>query len=153
MSRSDYSLLVADRALADPGPSDIPERLRARYEATMLDETAAREIESLRAENQRMREALAACVPVVEAVMEDHGWLGEHEGIEGALEATGLIAWDVVPPSGEVHTHFDGWEDLEPGDSFWVATPKWTAALNLVKPVQETPHHERSEIPSRDGCS
>jgi hypothetical protein len=112
---------------------DLVTRLRKHSHGGMhpIGNEAADEIE-------RLREALASCVPVVEAVMEDHGWLGDHEGIEGALEATGLIAWNVVPPSGEIHTHFEGWEDLEPGDSFWTATKKWGAVWALAKRLPET---------------
>lgn len=68
---------------------------------------------------------LAACVKVIETVMECGGVVWEDDRIADALEDAGIIMWNTVPPSGEIDAHFDGAEDLEPGDAYWTTTKKW----------------------------
>jgi len=72
-----------------------------------------------------MSDHLAACVRVIEELLQTPGLVFEHEGIADQLEAAGLIYWTKVRSDGEVDANFEGSEDLEPGDTYWVTTKKW----------------------------
>lgn len=81
----------------------------------------------------KLREALAACVRVVEAVMSTSAMPFNHAEIDEALTDSGLIAWKTVPASGDVPDRFEGWEDLEPGDNYWTGTKKWADIAALAQ--------------------
>jgi hypothetical protein len=76
---------------------------------------------------------LAKCVSAIEAVLEKHGLVWENDDIADALEAAGIIHWNTVPKSGEIDAHFEGAEDLEPGDLYWTTTKTWADMVAASK--------------------
>lgn len=87
---------------------------------------------------------LTSCVRAIEALLEQPSIIWENEPIGDALEAAGIIHWNTVPASGEVDAHFDGSEDLEPGDLYWTTTKRWA---DMVASASQKPSPQMDDHP------